>query len=158
MLTFKLRQGEEGYQTTKQLREQVFMTEQGFSYDRDDTDAIAWHIAGYDGDVLIAAGRLFPIADGVFGIGRVAVAPEYRRQYVGDTVMRALEDKAVKLCAIEIRLNAQEQAVGFYQTQGYTPCGELYTEEGCPHLPMRKDLTKPIHRCADCAKKKSEQQ
>ena len=66
----------------------------------------------------------------------------YRGQYVGDTLMRALEDKAVRLGAAFIELYAQEQAVGFYRKQGYEPISELIIHEGEPHMRMRRDLSK----------------
>lgn len=150
MLQFKLKQCADGYALTKPLREEVFMSEQGFSYDEDEHDAAAWHIAGYDGDVLIAAARLYEIAGGIFSIGRVAVKKDYRRQYIGDTLLRALEDKAVQLKGYMIEISAQIPAVPFYEKEGYEKSGGEYDEDGALHIKMIKDLTKPFKRCSCC--------
>lgn len=153
MYEFKLIYGKEGYEKTKELREAVFMEEQGFSYDADDKDEISWHIAGYEKGLLMSSARMFQIGDGVFTIGRVAVKKEYRGQYVGDTLLRALEDKAVQLKGYLIEIGAQEQAVGFYEKEGYTKNGKEYDVEGVKHFEMIKDLTKPFRRCEGCKNK-----
>lgn len=149
MLQFKLIAGRPGYLLAKGIREAVFMEEQGYAFDYDEKDETAWHIVGWDGDTVIAAGRLFRVRDNVFAIGRLAVKQEYRGQYVGDTLMRALEDKAVQLGAAFIELYAQEHAVGFYRKQGYEPISELITHDGEPHMRMRRDLSK-IRGCRGC--------
>lgn len=150
MLQFKLIENRPGYELAKAVREEVFMAEQGYPFDYDQRDETAWHIIGWDGDTAIAAGRLFQIDGYVFGIGRIAVKKEYRGQYIGDTVMRALEDKAVQLGAAFIELYAQVQAVGFYQKQGYASIGEPCIYDGTPHQKMRRDLSK-IRGCRGCA-------
>ena len=149
MLEFKLIEGRPGYELAKGIREEVFMTEQGYPFDYDEKDETAWHIIGWDGETVIAAGRLFPVHDNIFAIGRLVVKKGYRGQYVGDTLMRALEDKAVRLGAVFIELYAQEQAVGFYRKQGYEPISELIIHEGEPHMRMRRDLSK-IRGCRGC--------
>lgn len=149
MLQFKIIYGPEGYEAARAIREQVFLQEQGFPYDADAQDDSAYHIAGWDGERLIAAGRLFHLEGNTYSIGRVAVDAEYRGQYVGDTIMRALEDKAVQLGAAFIELHAQEQAVGFYEKQGYEPQGAFIPGEISAHLRMVKDLSK-IRGCGGC--------
>lgn len=152
MLEFKLKKGSSGYELTKKIREEVFITEQGFLYDKDINDDNAWHIAGYDGEILIAAARLYEVSNGIFSIGRVAVKKEYRRQYIGDTLLRALEDKAVQLKGYMIEISAQILAIPFYKKEGYKKSGCEYQEDGFPHIKMIKDLTKPYKRCKCCDK------
>ena len=153
MLRFKIVYGKEGYMLAKGIRETVFLEEQGFPYDYDENDEISYHIAGWDGDRLIASGRLFAIADGIYTIGRVAVDKDYRKQYIGDTIMKALEDKAVGLGAGVIELHAQEAAVGFYEREGYVPEGDAVIICGARHQKMVKDMTKinPCGGCKSCA-------
>ena len=59
MLEFKLIEGRPGYELAKGIREEVFMTEQGYPFDYDEKDETAWHIIGWDGETVIAAGRLY---------------------------------------------------------------------------------------------------
>ncbi len=153
MLEFKLIYGNNGYEAAKEIRNAVFCDEQGFSYDKDEHDENAWHIVGYEKDRLIAAARLYKEKEGVFSIGRVCVDREYRKMYIGDTLLRALEDKAVGLTGYLIKISAQENAVGFYEKEGYKKIGDGYPEDGKIHFAMEKDLTKPFKRCECCGRK-----
>lgn len=152
MLEFKLIYGNDGYTAAKSIREEVFISEQGFSLDYDEKDLVSWHVCGIDNGNTIAAARLFEKSRGIFTIGRVAVKKEYRGQYIGDTLMRILEDKAVALSGHTIELSANENAVDFYEKQGYEKSGESYFEEHVRHIAMIKDLTKPFKKCSCCKK------
>lgn len=152
MLEFKIIYGDEGYWKAKAVRQKVFMEEQGFSYDNDEKDKESYHIIAYDGDKAIAAARMFEKEAGVFTIGRVAVLKDYRRQYIGDTLMKVLEDRAVGLKGHLIYVGAQESALPFYEKEGYIKTGEKYEVEGVVHYSVTKDLTKPIIHCKGCNK------
>ena len=39
-----------------------------------------------------------------------------------------------------IYLGAQTHAQTFYEQLGYHPCGEIFYDEHCPHIPMEKSL------------------
>jgi predicted GNAT family N-acyltransferase len=150
MFEFKLIYGMDGYEHARSVREKVFMDEQGFSFDADELDSISWHIIGYDKGKIIAAARMYQKDGGVFSIGRVAVDAEYRGQYIGDTLMRALEDKTVQLKGYAVEIGAQEGAVGFYEKEGYEKTGKTYAVEGIKHCEMIKDLSKVKKRCGCC--------
>ena len=150
MLEFKLLYGIDGYNVTRPLREDVFMREQGFSYDEDEKDKISWHVAGFDKGRLVAAARMYEAERGVCSIGRVAVAADCRGEKIGDTLLRILEDKAVKLMAAFTEVDAQESAAGFYEKEGYEMTGGEDFQEGVRHFKMIKDLSKPYRRCQKC--------
>ncbi len=147
MLEFKLIRGMDGYLAAKTLRQSIFTEELGFGEDQDELDQTAWHIVGYDRGEVIGCARMYPVGEGIFQIGRVSVKKEYRKAYVGDTMMRALEDKAVSLCGYKTVVSAQKNAVGFYEKEGYVKVGEEYSELNFPHQRLEKDLTKPHRRC-----------
>lgn len=153
MLEFKLIFGKDGHNAARKIRESVFCAEQGFSYGEDEYDEKAWHIVGYDKDRLIAAARMYETDKGIFKLGRVCVDSEYRKMYIGDTLLRTLEDKAVGLSGYLMQVSAQESAVGFYEKEGYKRNGGEHTEEGRLHIDMEKDLTKPFKRCECCGNK-----
>ena len=115
------------------------MGEQGFSKEFDKLDETAWHAVIYVQGKAAATGRLFKGRSG-WHIGRVAVRKEFRGLGLGAAVMRELEAKAQELGAEAIRLSAQVQAMGFYERLGYTPEGEEYYDEHCPHIAMQKRL------------------
>lgn len=150
MLEFKLIYGSDGYNISKNLREKIFISEQGFLYDEDKKDAEAWHVVCIDNGNVIASARLYKKLNGIFSIGRLAVEKEYRNQYIGDTLIRILEDKTVSLSGHTIELCSIVNAVGFYEKQGYVKNGKTQYIDNILHFYMMKDLTKPSKKCTCC--------
>lgn len=123
------------------VRKAVFIDEQGFHDEFDDTDKTALHIVAYDGSKPVGTCRVFKNGeDGVFILGRLAVLKEYRDKRLGSHIMKTAQTKVAKLGGKEIRLHAQEQAVEFYKKQGYSVCSGMEYEEHCPHYWMKKTL------------------
>ena len=54
--------------------------------------------------------------------------------------LTALENKARELGCLETELSAQQQAQKFYEKLGYKPDGDMYYDEWCPHVTMKKIL------------------
>ncbi len=125
----------------KSVREKVFLDEQGFSYDYDETDDIAVHMVMFDGALPVAACRIFAgEADGVYVLGRLAVKKEYRSRGVGSALLCAAKARAAKLGARQLILHSQMQAKDFYLKNGFTAYGEIEYEEDCPHIWMQAGL------------------
>lgn len=124
------------------LREQVFLQEQGFSTEFDEIDPTAWHLTLLRQGQAMAVGRLYPTPGQpeVFHIGRVAVRQDCRGQGLGQKVVLALEEKARQLGGQAIQLSAQCHVQGFYEKLGYTAYGDIYLDEHCPHIDMKKPL------------------
>lgn len=123
-----------------QIRQEVFVEEQGFIDEFDDTDKSAFHAIVYDGKKAIATGRVFAGSETIYHIGRVAVLKEYRGKHAGEAVMAAMEQKAKMLGAEMITLSAQCQASGFYKKIGYTETDDFHLDQHCPHVTMTKIL------------------
>ena len=128
-------------QDGKALREDVFMKEQGFSYDADEWDAEAAHLVGYDeADTPVGVCRFYrdreePTA---FIIGRLAVAKDSRGAGKGADMLRAAED-IIRVMGGEVtKLAAQLQAKAFYERLGYEVSGEPFDEDGTMHVWMKK--------------------
>lgn len=128
------------FSAASQVRKIVFIDEQKFSYDLDDTDKIAFHALVCDDDKPIATGRFFFDKNNIPHIGRVAVLKEYRKSGVGRYLMEILEKTAAEQGAKYITLGAQMRAADFYSRLGYTTYGEPYFEEYCEHINMKKYL------------------
>lgn len=121
------------------LRTRVFVEEQKFKEEFDETDKTAIHAAVYDNDKIVGVGRLYYEDDpSHYHIGRVAVDKDYRKCGIGVLVMKELEKQAKKLGGEKISLSAQCQAQKFYEKNGYTASGEVYLDEHCPHILMSK--------------------
>lgn len=125
----------------KKIRQEVFVEEQGFQNEFDETDDRAIHCVCYVDGVPAAVGRTFRQEDGCFAIGRIAVRKPMRKTGLGRTVVLALEEAAKAAGAVETVLLAQLTAVEFYQTLGYAKAGTIVYDESCPHIQMRKKLS-----------------
>lgn len=121
------------------IRITVFVDEQGFRDEFDDIDEKALHLVMYDDNKPVATCRCFyEDSPECWHIGRVAVLKEYRGKGLGKEVMceaeRRIKLKGGKVC----ELSSQCRAQGFYESCGYVAEGEIYLDEGCPHIKMTK--------------------
>ena len=141
MIKFKIIKGLEGYNQAKDFRRQVLKNEMNLPEFSDENEDIAFHIIGRENDEVMCYGRLYKIGDYVFSIDKVCVKKEDRKQYVGDTILRALEDKAVGEIAAFIMVLAPQNAWDFFEHEDYIALEE-YEENGILYKKMKKDLTK----------------
>lgn len=125
----------------RQIRTEVFVEEQGFCEEFDTIDHIAYHIVLNRSATPIATGRVFQ-DHGIWHIGRLAVRRPYRGEHLGARILTALEHLAYRHGATFVTLNAQLQARPFYAKQGYSPYGDPFLDENCPHIAMRKELNR----------------
>lgn len=115
-----------------QIRTSVFVIEQQIPPEEefDALDSQCHHVIARDVERrAIGTGRLSPEGK----IGRLAVLPEWRRQGVGQSLLRALIEKARTLGLGAVSANAQVAALDFYQKFGFTPQGDSFVEAGIPH-------------------------
>lgn len=125
----------------KKIRKEVFMVEQGFQSEFDNTDSIATHLVFYEEDKPIAACRYYHgEKEGLFWLGRIAVQKAYRGKHIGKQIVLAAEKEIRKEGGKRIRLSAQVRAKEFYEKCGYRAVGEIYLDEDCPHICMDKEL------------------
>ena len=127
------------------LRMRVFVGEQGIpaavEVDDADTDPGTTHAVALHEGAVIGTGRLLPDVDGKGPhIGRMAVAPEWRRSGIGGRVLRFLEEQARAQGFRRITLHAQEYVKAFYARHGYREAGEMFLEVDIPHREMVKEL------------------
>ncbi len=127
------------FKVAGRIREDVFLTEQGFSTEYDDIDKLAYHFIVYDGEKPIATARLYG-NENPYHIGRVAVIREYRSKGIGAYVMSETEMFAKEQGISSLVLSAQVRASDFYRKCGYTEFGNEYMDEFCPHIDMMKKL------------------
>ncbi len=123
------------------IRRAVFMEEQGFQEEFDETDAYAKHLVLFEKEQPIATCRLFPKPGTPdYVIGRIAVMKQYRGQSIGAGLLKAAEKIAKDAGGVRTLLHAQVRVRRFYEKQGYQPCSEIEPEEGCPHIWMCKSI------------------
>lgn len=118
----------------------VFVCEQHIHYlDEDNIDYLATHFSLRRKGQVIAYARLFPDAEpGVLRIGRMLTLE--RNKGYAKYLLAQIADEAAKQGATILRLNAQVQAVPFYEKMGFHPVGDIFIETEIPHLRMEKQL------------------
>jgi ElaA protein len=121
------------------LRQAIFVVEQCCAYpDLDGLDQRGRHLLLWSGDVLAGYLRLIPFAaEARVTIGRVAVAPEFRRCGFA----RRLMQEALIACerdhpAQAVTLSAQTDLARFYESLGFEAVPLPYDDYGVPHIGM----------------------
>ncbi|WP_024627615.1 GNAT family N-acetyltransferase [Bifidobacterium sp. A11] len=125
----------------KSIRTAVFVEEQGFHNEFDQTDDVSLHIVAYDGNKPVGVCRIFPDRGKTWTLGRLAVLKPYRGQHLGANLVTKAEETTRSRGADRITLHAQERVAGFYRSLGYRDMGIHDQDEGCPHMWMEKPLT-----------------
>ena len=124
------------------LRQTVFIVEQQCPYlDADGKDAAAWHVLGRDiGGRLVAYSRL--LAPGISypaaaSIGRVATHPAVRGTGSGRELMRhSIAAVSDLFPGAPLSIGAQYYLLNFYRSFGFAQEGDIYDEDGIPHIMM----------------------
>ncbi|KAJ1844213.1 hypothetical protein LPJ73_005238 [Coemansia sp. RSA 2703] len=133
------------------LRIRVFVDIQNFSreLEPDEHDPTATHIVmlAPQENKVIGTLRILK-SPAAAKIGRVVVAPEYQGRGLGRLLMLYAERHIVENreeyagCEV-IKLGSQMNKISFYERCGYARKGEVFDDDGSPHVWMVKDI-KPL--------------
>ncbi|MCY1015619.1 GNAT family N-acetyltransferase [Pyxidicoccus sp. MSG2] len=127
------------------LRQEVFVVEQRSIYqDVDGLDGASLHLLAYEdvaGAPFLAAylrilppGVKFP---GASSLGRVVTSPRARGRGLGrEVVARGLSRLDSDFPAADVRISAQHYLQRFYEGFGFHAEGDVYDEDGIPHIEM----------------------
>ena len=125
----------------KMIRTKVFMEEQGFENEFDEKDRISIHIVLFASSNPVATCRIYHSeVRQCYMIGRIAVLNEYRGMDIGSKLLKVAEREIVNRNGNIAELSAQVRAMAFYEKNGYFSLEDIYVDEGCPHVWMRKEL------------------
>ena len=118
------------------IRKAVFVEEQGvdptLEYDHEED---ASHYLLFLGEKPIATARWRETDKGI-KLERFAVLPSFRNRGIGEIILKeVLRDVCVS--GRKIYLHAQVKAVSFYERNGFTKEGQLFTEAGIDHFLMK---------------------
>tara|TARA_Y100001933_G_C18971601_1_gene552805 strand:+ start:1234 stop:1680 length:447 start_codon:yes stop_codon:yes gene_type:complete len=127
------------FEKTWKVREKVFIHEQNvpIEIERDACDETAWHLVLLQKEIAIGTGRLFEVESGHYAIGRVAILKNFRHCGYGKIIMNRLLQKAWELCALDVELHAQKEAIVFYEKLGFVSQGDIFKEAGIDHITMK---------------------
>lgn len=122
-----------------QLRESVFVVEQGCPYpelDGRDLESSTRHVFVEDDGAPVAYLRILE-DHGQARVGRVLVAASHRGQGIAERLVRAALDE---IGPRPSQLDAQSYLAEWYARFGYVPDGPEFVEDGIPHVPMRRTV------------------
>ncbi|MCC7218007.1 MAG: GNAT family N-acetyltransferase [Burkholderiales bacterium] len=122
------------------VRNAVFIVEQGVpaNLEWDDVDRACVHALALDAEGrAVGCGRLLP--DG--HVGRMAVLAPWRSRGVGSALLQRLIEVAIARGDARVALNAQVQAMPFYERFGFAAVGAPFDEAGIPHQAMSRSLS-----------------
>ena len=114
----------------------------------DETDREAVHFLAWHGGEPVGTARLYREGT-VARIGRVAVLASARGQGAGRALMEQSLAEARRLGYSEVVIHAQTRVRAFYERLGFDAEGDVYEEEGIPHVSMRRVY--PASACDDGA-------
>ncbi|MEE0095286.1 MAG: GNAT family N-acetyltransferase, partial [Oscillospiraceae bacterium] len=102
--------------TALDIREQVFQQELGFTKeaDQDVLDAYSYHLVLLLNDVPVATGRISYDGVGMARLSRICVLKKYRRQGIGDGLVKVLDYKASQLGMGHSRVETVPELEPFY--------------------------------------------
>lgn len=125
----------------RKIRVAVFVEEQGFEVEFDETDEKAVHLVGYEKGKPAAVCRFFyDEPHKSYMIGRIAVVKEMRGKGFGEQMVAEAERLIAAMGGNKVSLSAQVRVSPFYEKLGYEKSGGEYLDEYCPHVLMTKRL------------------
>jgi predicted GNAT family N-acyltransferase len=117
------------------VRREVFVVEQGVpeEIEIDEHDPVSIHFLARDiAGVPIGTARLLPEGR----IGRMAVLASWRRSGVGRALLSAAMETARERGNSRLYLHAQVHSIPFYESLGFSVCGDEFDEANLPHREM----------------------
>jgi GNAT superfamily N-acetyltransferase len=110
--------------------------------EKDEFEGDAIHLAAWDdAGGLLGVGRLHRLTENCGQIRYMAVDQSQRSHGIGQAILRELESRAIGSEMQEISLNSRQDAVPFYERNGYQVLRPSHTLFGTiPHFEMWKRL------------------
>ncbi len=125
------------------FRQEIFVVEQKSWYlDADGLDQSSLHLLVLDKGILIGYLRLTPPGEKYpeTSIGRVSIDKGYRGEKLGDHLLiMGIEKGKEAYGSGSYRISAQEYLISYYEKHGFKVQGNLYDEDGIPHIEMLLD-------------------
>lgn len=141
-MNIKIISTEEELKQAFAIRTKVFIEEQNVPPEEeiDDLEDVSTHFLVTDEDGSPMGTGRFRILDGYGKVERICILADYRSKGVGFALMEAIEKHALAEHVEILKLNAQTQAIPFYEKLGYGISSDIFLDAGIPHRAMKKHL------------------
>lgn len=123
------------------LRKTVFQDELGWNQEQDQDllDGYGYHLVLIMNDIPVATGRITYCSVGKARLSRICVRKEYRRQGIGDGLVKVLDYKASQLGMQYSSVETVPGLENFYGRIGYQKTGETVSKNGMELMIMQKE-------------------
>ncbi len=98
------------------------------------------HLLAWAEDRAVGTLRIRRVDKRLAKIERVVVLKSERGRHIGIKLMEAALRQARKSGLRTVRLHAQTHAEAFYEKLGFVAHGDIFDEDGIPHVAMLHDL------------------
>ncbi|MDP4126185.1 MAG: GNAT family N-acetyltransferase [Bacillota bacterium] len=136
----KVAESEDELRQYNSVRREVFVHEQGIfeEKDGDEHDSVALPIIGLDtaSEQVVGVVRCYPLGNGDWMGGRLAVLPGFRGRLGALLVRKAMEEVQCRGCR-NFYAHIQEQNVKFFQRLGWFLTGESSVFSNVVHYDMQ---------------------
>lgn len=124
-----------------ELRKTVFQEELGWPREQDNDlmDNYAFHLVLILNDVPVATGRITYGSVGNARLSRICVKKQYRRQGIGDGLVKVLDYKASQMGMQFSSVEMVPELEKFYSRIGYKKTGETVSKYGMDFMIMQKE-------------------
>ena len=128
----------------RQIRQEVFVEEQGFREEFEDDESIYIHLVIFLDDEPISTARIKKLDPERYQLQRMAVRKPFRSMKIGTYTLKFCQTKIKTLGGREVVLEAQLDKADFYAKNGFKPIdGEIVYDQDCPHIWMHKTIVRP---------------
>jgi ribosomal protein S18 acetylase RimI-like enzyme len=109
--------------------------------EKDEMEDGSVHIMAMDSNIVLGVGRLHLNSNDEAQVRYMAVSPAFQGRGVGTKILKELEKAGKKKGAKYIVLNSREEAVHFYEKNGYAVIGDAPTLFNVvKHKKMKKEI------------------
>lgn len=122
-----------------EIRRDVFWQELGLSEDQDVLDQYAYHLVLYYNGEAAAYGRISYGGKDTALLEKICVLPGFRRQGIGDGLVKVLDYKASQLGMKYSRVETVGKLEQFYGRIGYTKTDETIQKYGMDLMILQKE-------------------
>lgn len=132
------------YQEMMLLRKLLLRTPLGLTFSEEDlqkeiSDLLIGCFLPEEGQ-MIGCCVLTPIDENIVQLRQMAILEKFQRQGVGRQLVAFAEKEALLSGFSVMTMHAREEAVAFYEKQGYEKTGKPFIEVTISHLKMKKEL------------------
>ena len=138
-LTYKFVENEQELKGALEVRRQVFVEEQGISADLvfvGDEGGNEMNMVVKDGEMVIGTARVRIMDNNISKLERMAVLKPFRHEGVGRGIISFLNEQLRNRNINFVFLHAQQPAIQFYKSCGFSESGSPFYEAGMKHIKM----------------------